>query len=119
MTVETDIFAALKALVSNRVYRDIAPQTVTALPRITFQQVGGDAVNFVESTVPSSKNARFQVNCWAATRDAAATLSRQVEDALRVSVALQATVLGAPVAEYEEETKLFGTRQDFSFWHST
>jgi hypothetical protein len=117
MTVENSIFAALKTLVSNRVYRDIAPQSVTALPRITFQQVGGDALNFVDSaTVPSQKNGRFQVNVWAADRDSAATLARQVEDALRAYAALQTTVLGAPVAEYEEETKLYGTRQDFSFW---
>jgi hypothetical protein len=116
MTVETDIFTALKSLVADRVYRDIAPQTVTALPRITFQQVGGEAVNFVDPTVPSKKNARFQINCWAADRDAAALLSRQAEDALRVYVALQTTVLAAPVAVHEPELGLYGTRQDFSVW---
>ncbi len=116
MTVEADLYTALKSLVGNRVYRDIAPQTVTDLPRITFQQIGGQALNFVDPTVPTKKNARFQVNVWAADRDAAAALSRQVEDALRVAVGLQTSVLAAPVAMYEEDTKLYGTRQDFSVW---
>lgn len=115
MTVETSIFGALRALASDRVYRDIAPQTVTDLPRITFQQVGGQAVNFLDSAVPSKKNARFQVNCWAVSRDAAAALSRQVEGAMRT---LNATVLSAPVAVYESDPPLYGTRQDFSLWHT-
>lgn len=117
MSVEAQIFAALSALVGGRVYRDVAPQTVTALPRITFQQVGGRAINFVDgSTVPDKKNARFQINVWAYDRDSAAALSRSVEDALRTYAALQTTVLDAPVGLYEQETGLYGTRQDFSLW---
>lgn len=118
MTVEADIFNVLKTLVSNRAYPDVAPLGTTR-PYITYQQVGGQGVNFMEATAPSKKNARFQVNVWATTRSAAAVLSRQVEDALRTTAGLQCTVLGAPVALYEEETTLYGTRQDFSFWHSS
>jgi hypothetical protein len=117
MSVEDSIFAALKTLVADRVYRDVAPQTVTALPRITFQQVGGAPVNFVDATtLPDKKNARFQVNVWAADRDSAAALSRSVEDTLRAYTALQTTVLDEPTAVYEQDTRLYGTRQDFSFW---
>lgn len=117
MTVEDSIFAALRTLVADRVYRDVPPQTVTALPRITFQQVGGAPVNFVDAaTLPDKKNSRFQVNVWAADRDSAAVLSRSVEDTLRAYTALQTTVLEAPTAVYEHETGLYGTRQDFSFW---
>lgn len=119
MTVEASLFLALKNLVSSRVYRDIAPANVTTLPRITFQQVGGVGVNFVDPTVPSKKNARFQINVWDATRDGAAALSRSIEDALRAYTALGTTVLGAPVAVYEETTLLYGTMQDFSFWHAS
>jgi len=119
MTVESAIYTALKDLVGNRVYRDIAPPTVTDLPRITFQQIGGTAVNFVDPTVPSKKNGRFQVNVWHNRRDDAMALARQVEDTLRAYTALQTTVLAAPIATYEEETKLFGSFQDFSFWFET
>jgi hypothetical protein len=116
MSIEATIFQTLKSLASNRVYQDITPPDVTALPRITYQQVGGQSVNFMDPTAPSLKNARFQVNVWGATRLQAAALSRQVEDALRTEVTLMTTVLAAPVAIYEPDTKLYGTMQDFSFW---
>ena len=115
MSVESLIFDSLKGLVSNRVYPDVAPDK-TSKPYITFQQVGGSAVNFTDATVPSKKNARFQINVWATTRESAATIAGQVEDALRVVSSLQTSVLDAPVAIYEPETKLRGSRQDFSFW---
>lgn len=118
MTIEADLFNALKTLVSNRVYPDIAPVS-TVKPYITYQQVGGQGVNFMDPLAPSKKNARFQINVWATTRNAVSVLSRQVEDALRTTTGLQTTVLAAPVATYEAETELYGTRQDFSFWHST
>jgi hypothetical protein len=118
MTVEADLFNALKGLVSNRVYPDVAPANATK-PYLTYQQVGGVGVNFIDTSVPSKKNARFQINVWAQTRGAAAILARQVEDALRSTTSLQTTVLGAPVADYEEDTQLYGTRQDFSFWHTS
>lgn len=118
MSVESQIFDALKGLFSNRVYPDVGPESV-ARPYATYQQVGGAAVNFVDPTVPSKKSGRWQINVWADTRSQAAALSRQVEDALRVVTALQTTVLGAPVAIYEPETKLRGTRQDFSFWFTS
>lgn len=117
MSLETALFDALKGLVSNRVYPDVAPEGA-ARPYITYQQVGGAGVNFLDPTVPSKKNARIQVNVWADTRMAAGDLSRQVEDALRTTVALQTTVLSAAVALHEPETKLRGTRQDFSVWSS-
>lgn len=116
MSIESQIFDALKGLVANRCYPDIAPE-LTARPYLTFQQVGGSAANFVDVTVPTKKNSRFQVNVWADTRAAAAALAIQVEDALRVVTALQTTVLSAPVATYDPDTKYRGTRQDFSFWN--
>lgn len=118
MSLEADIFTAIKSLVSNRVYPDLAPANAVK-PYVTYQAVGGSAVNFMDSTVPSQKNARVQVNVWGDTRASVSTLARQIEDALRATVALKATVLGAPVASYEPETGLRGSRQDFSFWHSS
>jgi hypothetical protein len=117
VSLETSIYTALKALVSNRVYRDIAPQTATTLPRITFQQVGGDGINFLDPTVPNKKHARVQINCWAGRRDDAMALARLAEDALRVTTALSPHVLGAAIAVYEDDTKLYGSMQDFSFFY--
>ena len=118
MTVETDLFDALKSLTTNRVYPDVAPVDA-AKPYITYQQVGGEAINFMESAAPGKRNGRFQINCWAETRAAAMNLARQAEDALIESTTLRAYLLGAPVAIYEEETKLYGSRQDASIWFTS
>jgi len=115
VSLETSIYSALRSLVSNHVYRDVVKEDEShILPRITFQQVGGDAINFLSGEKPSKKWARVQVNCWAARRDDAMALARLVEDTLRATVALGTTVLGAPVAVYENDTKLYGSMQDFS-----
>lgn len=113
MSLESDIFDALKALVSNRCYPDVAPAGA-AKPYIAWQQVGGTATNFLEGTMPSLRNARIQVACWATTRTAAADLARAAEAALVTSTTLRAYVLGAMTADHEEDTQLYGTRQDFS-----
>ncbi len=127
MSVESTVFNALKALVANRVFPDIAPP-LTVRPYITYQQVGGKSVNFLAQGAevqtgsppaplfPDKANARIQINVWADTRAQASALAKQVEDALRALTALQTTVEGAPIANYEADTKLRGSIQDFSFW---
>lgn len=115
MSIETTLFSSLQSLVAGRCYPDTAPELVVK-PYITYQQVGGAPVNFLDSAVPSKKNGRFQINVWADTRAQASVLAGQIEDTLRAVSALQPTVLGAPVATHEPDTKLHGTRQDFSFW---
>lgn len=115
MTIEASIFDSLKGLVGNRVFPDVAPPT-TAKPFIVYQQIGGSAVNFVDSTSPSKKNGRFQVAVWGNTRAEVSALARSIEDTLRGNAALQTSVVSAPVADYEQETGLRGSRQDFSFW---
>lgn len=113
MSVETLMYTALKTLVSNHVYRVVAPPE-SPLPRITFQQVGGEAINFMEGGKPSKKRARMQLNCWGLRHDDVMALARLAEDAMRTADGLQATVLLAPIAIYEADTKLFGSMQDFS-----
>lgn len=115
MTIETQVFQALRQLVDGRIYPDLAPAGV-ARPYIVYQQVGGDAVNFLDQAIPSKRNSRMQVSAWADARTEASSLIGQVELALRAVTALQAAPLGAPVATYDEETALRGARQDFSLW---
>lgn len=116
MSFEPQVFTALAGLVDGRVWPDIAPERVEK-PYITHQQVGGDAVNYTEGAIPDRRNARIQINVWAETREEAAALAEQVENALRPLRELQVTVLGARISLYEPETKLRGTRQDFSIWY--
>lgn len=115
MTMESLVYGALQSLVSGRVFPDIAEERAT-LPYITFQQVGGDAVNYIDPTAPNRSNARLQVNVWSKTRIQAALIAGQVEAALRATTALQTTVLGARVSLFEPETQLRGTLQHFSVW---
>ena len=114
MSVESLIFDTLKGLVASCVYPDVAP-ALSAKPYVTYQQVGGVPVNFLDPTVPGKKRSRFQINVWGDTRSEVSALAGQVEDALRAVVALQTAIEGAPIATYEPDTKLRGSMQDFSF----
>lgn len=115
MTVEADIFNLLKGMVANRCYPDEAPEGV-ARPYITYQQVGGRPLVYLERAVPSKKNGRFQISVWADTRSASASLGLQVEAALITATAFQAEAIGAPLATKDEDTGYRGSLQDFSIW---
>lgn len=114
MTVEFDIYTALKAA-CQRVFNDFAP-VGTERPYVTFQQIGGDAVNFIDGTVPDTKNGVFQVNVWADKRSESVALALQIEAALIGSSAFQAQPVAALVADFDPDVPVYGTRQDFSIW---
>jgi hypothetical protein len=120
VSVETQIYAALKNLVGGRVYRDEADETVPTLPRIVFWQVGGPSINYLDSaTIPDKGWARVQINCWHTRRDDCNTLAKQVENTLRAVAGLQTTVEGAFFAippAIGQDPKVFGTSQDFTFF---
>lgn len=115
MTVEADLFNAIKGLVSNRAYPDVAP-VGTAKPYLVFTQAGGVSVTFLENAVPDKKNGRFQIGVWATTRAQAASIALQVESAIVTSTTFQGKPLDAPVSVYEADTQLYGSLQDFSIW---
>ncbi|MDR8400110.1 DUF3168 domain-containing protein [Paraburkholderia sp. USG1] len=117
-SAEAIVFAAVKALVPNgdgtfRVYPDVGP-TGVARPYITYQAVGGQSPNYLSNNV-DLQNARVQVNVWADTRSAATTLMQSVIAAL-TGPTIKAVTIGAPVSSYEPDTKLYGSREDFSIW---
>jgi hypothetical protein len=116
MSIETDIFNALKGLVSNRVYPDVGPENAIR-PYVTYQQVGGGVLSFLEGGPPGKRNGRFQISVWAATRPEASALARQAEDAMLSLTTLSPSAEGALIARYEPQTKLYGTIQDFSFFY--
>lgn len=118
MAIEAALYSALGSLVGNRVYPDVAP-TGVAKPFVTYQQVGGRAVAYLESAVVGYRNARIQINVWHTSRLAASNLARSVEDTLMASTTVRATPAGAFVSTHEPETNLFGTRQDFTVWYAT
>lgn len=117
-SAEAIVFAALKTLAPNgdgtfRVYPDVAPAGALR-PYITYQAVGGQSPNYLSNTV-ALQNARMQINVWADTRSVARALMQSVIDAL-TPAPIMATTIGAPVSSYEADTKLYGSRSDFSIW---
>ena len=113
MTVEADINTALKGFVSNRCFPDFAP-VATVRPYITYVQIGGEALSFLDNTVPSGKFGRFQINVWATTRASASALMLQVEAAMLQASAFQARPVSAPSSEYDHDTMVYGAMQDFN-----
>ena len=115
MTLVQLMFDTLRTLVNDRVYADEAPEKAVR-PYIVWQAVGGSAVNFLDSGLPSKRNARIQVAVWGADRSSVMAICHAAEDAMRSNITLQTTVMASAVATYESDTKLRGTRQDFSIW---
>lgn len=111
--IESQIHSVLSSLVPGRVYPDTAPAKAE-LPYVLYQQVGGKAVNVLEAKPMDKKNARFQVMAWAKTRADSSSLIRSIQDKLVID--MRAYVEGASVSEYDFDSGLYGSRQDFSFW---
>jgi hypothetical protein len=116
MSMLTILQAALSPLADGRVFPDIAPEN-TLRPYITWQEVGGQPINFLDQALPGKANARIQINVWADTRLDASFLTAQVETVMRQTTVLQTTVLGNAISRYEPDTKLKGYMQDFSIWN--
>lgn len=113
MSVESLMVSALAPLVTGPVHFSVAPAGAAA-PRLVLQQVGGDELQFMEGELADMEQPRIQVAAWATTYNVAKILSRQAAAALCAAAGLQVEPLGAAVADYEEDTKLHGFRQDFS-----
>ena len=113
MTIESDIYSTLKDLVGNRVFPDFAPLG-TVRPFICYEQAGGDALHYIDGTLPDKKNGRFEVGVYADTRAAAAALALQVEAAMAAATVFQSTALHAPISDYAPEVKIYSSTQNFS-----
>lgn len=112
--IEPTLVSTLGPLLGGRLYPDAAPANTT-LPFATYQQVGGQALSFMEGQPTDKKNARIQVNVWAKTRQEAMALIRAIEDAA-VKAPLLGEPQGAAVSLYDEAAGMRGAMQDFSFW---
>lgn len=116
MSLEASLSSLLGPLVGGRCYPDTIPDNPT-FPLIVYQQVGGQAIDYVEGKVADQDNARVQVHVWSNSRLEASQLAHAARVAL-VEGDARATTLGAPVSLYDGALKLYGSRQDFSFWYA-
>ncbi len=113
MATEADMVTAVKAVVS-RLYPDYADPS-TLRPYATYQQVGGQAPNFLGGGVGGRRNVRMQFNVWADSRLQATSLMHQIEEVMKASP-IFADANGALIARADSTTKLRGAQQDFSYW---
>jgi len=114
MTLEEKLVAALLAICP-RVFQDFAP-TDTQRPYITFQQIGGETVDFIDGTVPSKENAYVQINVWSDIRKEAKASILQVEAALIKSTEFQASPQAAASNDFDTDMERFSSIQTFSIW---
>lgn len=113
--------ATVNAIVSGRVYPVYLPQS-PIYPAITFQRISGPRVRSL--TGPSNlAHPRIQVDCWAATYNAA----KELADAVRIAIDGYSgamgdhTVYGAIVETdrdfYEPEALVARITLDIILWH--
>ena len=114
MSLETQLFTVLSGLCP-RTFPGYAPIT-TARPYVTYQQIGGEAVNMLDRFVPNKRNANIQVNVWSNTMAEAMTLIQSIEDALRMSVVFQAEPQNAPVTDFDADIPVYSAVQEFNIW---
>ena len=114
MSLESQLFTVLQA-VCPRTYPDFAPAT-TVRPYVTYQQIGGEAVNFVDRLVPNKRNARMQINVWADTRASATTTMQAIEDAIRMSTVFQAEPESAMHCDFDADMPVYAAMQDYNIW---
>jgi hypothetical protein len=114
MSFESQLFGILQTACP-RVFPDVAP-TGTATPYLTWQQLGGANLRFIDNTAPDKRNVLLQINVWSKTRAEATALIRQIEDALCASALFVAVPEGEALSTYEADTLLYGSLSRFSIY---
>lgn len=113
--LEAKLTALLKTIVP-RAFPDFAPPD-TPQPYIVYQGVGGQAITFLDKTLPSKKNADVQISVWAATRLEASGLINQIEVAMIQATEFNAEPIAAASHDFDHDTERRSARQDFSVWY--
>lgn len=113
--LEEKLTALLKTICP-RVSPDFA-KAGTVQPYIIYQGVGGQAINFLDKTVPSKKNSDVQISVWAETRTEASSLIEQIEVAMIQATEFDAEPIAAASHDYDHDTERRSARQDFSVWY--
>ncbi|MGV2862148.1 DUF3168 domain-containing protein [Achromobacter sp. AGC39] len=115
--LEPMIVAALAPLVEGRVFPDTAAGD-TPMPFMTYQQVGGRDVVFVDGETADKQGARVQINVWAKCRLNASGLIAAAR-AILCGAPTFARPEGGPVSLTDPITGFKGATQDFMIWHDT
>lgn len=114
MSFEAPLLIVLRT-VCPAVHPDASP-TNALPPYITYQQVGGRPLRYVDNTAADLEHAAVQINVWAASRKQATEMCRAVESALCAATTFVARPIAEPVSINEFDLGLRGCEQDFDIW---
>lgn len=114
MTLEEKLVALLLPICP-RTFPDFAPPD-TARPYVTWQQIGGETVDFSDNAVPSKENALVQINVWSDRRSEAKDIIKQIESALIGAIAFDARPTAAAASDADPDMARYCSRQDFAVW---
>ena len=104
------------ALVGARIYGDKLPQNVT-YPAVSFQRIT-DEPEYTLSGATTLENAQIQIDCWAATFDAAWDVAEAVKDSMQGSSTNFRVGSHTARSILEPEPDIYHVAVEFSCWHS-
>jgi len=114
--------AGVAALAADRVYTEVLPQG-PAVPALVFTEVAGDEDVALDGPT-GTRSRRVQVDAWAATREEATSLGLAAKAALSghagaaAGLEVEGVFLLAERWNYDAETRLYRTSQDYEIWTS-
>jgi hypothetical protein len=114
MSIQADIYTALSALASGRVYPQAAPAECE-MPFIVWRRVSSDPTVTIHGQLLTTRSI-FVFECWSDTYLAAINLADQVRDAIAAS-ALESFLEQNPGDEYEPQIDAFMEPVTIGFWH--
>lgn len=109
-------YAALGVLVGTRVYPDVAPIDV-AKPYVVWSEVGNTPMNSIAGGTVDTHNYRIQVVALGLTALSARNVMEQVRAAMAAASLFKALELDYASTDFEDGSKVFGVRADFSIWY--
>jgi hypothetical protein len=114
--------AGVAALAADRVYTEVLPQG-PVVPAVVFTEVAGDEDVALDGPT-GARSRRVQIDAWAKTRAEATSLGLAAKAALSghagaaAGLDLQGVFLLAERWDFDAETSLYRTSQDYEVWTS-
>jgi len=120
MTLKTDIFDALKALVDNRVTPDTFPQEATpTVPAIRYTLVGGTTWQDLEGDGDdTTDDIRIQLDWIAKTAEARDALTPLIRTAMK-TLDPPCVMQGPPLTTFDAPTKTYRATADWTSYGSS
>ena len=114
--------ARVAALAADRVFTEVLPQS-PAVPAVVFTEVTGDEDYALDGPTGTTSR-RVQIDAWAKTRAEATSLGLAVKAALAdhtgaaAGFGVEAAFLLSERWDFDSETSLYRTSQDYEIWTS-